>query len=123
MHTSADEGGNRADTPDRVDEGVGIVADLLPEESCVSSVSLRLPGEVVVGVRAVLDGVSGLKLGCEMNDSVVPLNESDFARSSLSSDSVFHPKSSVSSAIIRALALFGGDLNWCGGRSTILCPV
>lgn len=80
----------------------------------MTSANLLLPGEVTAAVRGVLNGDSGLKLGCEMKVSV-RLEDSAFTSSSLSSESSFQPKSSDASEIILALAVLGGDLKLrCG---------
>lgn len=120
MHSSAEDGGNRLE---REEDGVSSGEMLLLESSCAYSNSLRLPGEVIAEVRAALYGDSGLKLGCDKIGSVAWLDCSTSLNTSLSSESSCHPNSSVSSAIIRAFALFGGVLNWRGGTSVALRSV
>lgn len=120
MHSSAEDGGNRLE---REEAGVASGEMVLLESSCAYSNSLRLPGEVIAEVRAALYGDSGLKLGCDKIGSVAWLDCSTSLNISLSSESSCHPNSSVSSAIIRAFALFGGVLNWRDGSSVTLRSV
>jgi hypothetical protein len=54
MHSSADDGGNRLEAVERLESGVAIADEVLVELSYANSFSLRLPGEVIVGMRAAL---------------------------------------------------------------------